>query len=110
GGYIYCNPANWPFDSWVHQSPNIVIVSAYYRLDMFGFLFTPEFVDPELGDFNVGFRDQTQALGWVCTHIGGDPGAVTINSESAGGSSVELHTTANVGRDLFKATIAQSAY
>ncbi|KAJ7194841.1 alpha/beta-hydrolase [Mycena pura] len=113
GGYVFGNPANWPFDSWVHQSPNVVIVSVYYRLDAFGFLSTPELADPALGDFNVGFRDQTQALEWVRAHIGsfgGDPGAVTINGESAGGSSVELHLTANVGRDLFRAAIAQSVF
>ncbi|KAJ7496506.1 Alpha/Beta hydrolase protein [Mycena latifolia] len=113
GGYFYGNPRNWPFDHWIHQSPNVVIVSVYYRLDSFGFLSVPEFSDPALGDFNAGFSDQIEALRWVKAHIaafGGDPRAVTINGESAGGSSVELHLVANTGRDLFRGAIAQSVY
>ncbi|KAJ7478669.1 Alpha/Beta hydrolase protein [Mycena galericulata] len=113
GGYIYGNPRNWPFDQWIHQSPNVVIVSVYYRLDAFGFLAVPEFSDPANGDFNAGFSDQIQALKWVQKHIsafGGNPGAVTINGESAGGSSVELHLVANTGENLFRGVIAQSVY
>ncbi|KAI8990740.1 alpha/beta-hydrolase [Trametes punicea] len=113
GGYVYGNPANWPFDDWIHQSPNVVIVSVYYRLDSFGFLAVPELSDSSLGDLNVGFQDQVQALKWVQKHIdafGGDPSKVTINGESAGGSSVELHLVAHEGQKLFSQAIAQSVY
>lgn len=116
GGYIFGNPANWPFDHWVHQSPNVVIVSVYYRLSSFGFLAHPSFKnDPSLGDLNAGFLDQVQALKWVNEHIasfGGDPKKVTINGESAGGASVELHLVANAGAEkrLFRGAIAQSVY
>jgi carboxylesterase type B len=113
GGYVYGNPRNWPFDSWIHQSPDVVIVSVYYRLDSFGFLATPEFTDPTYGDFNAGFQDQLQALRWVNQYIsafGGDPNRVTINGQSAGGSSVELHMVANQGQQLFHGAIAQSVY
>ncbi|KAH9848631.1 alpha/beta-hydrolase [Lenzites betulinus] len=113
GGYVYGNPANWPFDDWVHQSPNVVIVSVYYRLDSFGFLAVPELANSALGDLNAGFRDQVQALRWVQQHIhafGGDPSKVTINGESAGGSSVELHLVAHEGQKLFSQAIAQSVY
>lgn len=112
-GYVFGNPRNWPFDHWIRQSPNVVIVSVYYRLDSFGFLATPEFRNPVFGDFNAGFKDQIQALTWVKTHIdafGGDPNKVTINGESAGGSSVELHLVANIQRQLFSGAIAQSVY
>lgn len=90
-----------------------MIVSLYYRLDSFGFLATPEFTDPAYGDFNVGFLDQLEALRWVNQHIrafGGDPNRVTINGQSAGGSSVELHMVANQGQQLFHGAIAQSVY
>ncbi|KAI9460673.1 Alpha/Beta hydrolase protein [Boletus coccyginus] len=113
GGYVYGNPRNWPFDNWVHQSPNVVIVSVYYRLDSFGFLAAPEFTDPTYGDFNPGILDQVQALRWVNQYIGafgGDPNRVTINGQSAGGSSVELHMIANRGQQLFHGAIAQSVY
>lgn len=112
-GYVYGNPRNWPFDHWVQQSPNVVIVSVYYRLDSFGFLSTPEFGDSTLGDLNAGFSDQIQALRWVQSNIaafGGDPSRVTINGESAGGSSVELHLVTKNKEKLFSAAIAQSVY
>jgi hypothetical protein len=112
-GYIYGNPRNWPFDHWINQSPNVIIVSVYYRLSSFGFLATPAFRDATNGDFNAGFLDQVQALKWVKENIGsfgGDPGMVTIDGESAGGSSVELHLVANEGERLFSQAIAQSVY
>ncbi|CAK5266614.1 unnamed protein product [Mycena citricolor] len=112
GGYIYGNPRNWPFDPWVHQSPDVVIVSVYYRLSAFGFLSTPEFSNSANGDFNVGFQDQIEALKWVQSNIhafGGDKNKVTINGESAGGASVELHSIANVHPN-FQGIIAQSVY
>ncbi|TFY65960.1 hypothetical protein EVG20_g5126 [Dentipellis fragilis] len=113
GGYVYGNPRNWPFDHWIHQSPNVVIVSVYYRLDAFGFLAVDQFSDSTHGDLNVGFQDQVQALKWVKQYIsafGGNPGEVTINGESAGGSSVELHLTARQEESLFSRAIAQSVY
>ncbi|EMD37060.1 hypothetical protein CERSUDRAFT_137491 [Gelatoporia subvermispora B] len=114
GGYLYGNPANWPFDGWVHQSPNVVIVSVYYRLDSFGFLSHSAFqTDPSLGDLNAGFNDQMQALQWVKQHIsafGGNPNKVTINGQSAGASSVELHLVAKESEQLFSGAIAQSVF
>ncbi|KAF9254563.1 alpha/beta-hydrolase [Marasmius fiardii PR-910] len=111
GGYIFGNPRNWPFDHWIRQSPNVVVVSIYYRLDAFGFLTAPEFVDPKNGDNNAGFLDQIQALKWVQANIrsfGGDPSKVTINGQSAGGGSVEHHLLANEEPRLFSGAIAQS--
>ncbi|TEB21206.1 EstA protein [Coprinellus micaceus] len=113
GGYIYGNPRNWPFDHWVNQSPNVVIVSVYYRLSSFGFLSVPEMKDSQTGALNAGFLDQIEALRWVKRNIasfGGDPNKVTINGESAGGASVELHLVAKEGERLFSQAIAQSVY
>ncbi len=114
GGYVYGNPANWPFDHWIEQSPDIVVVSVYYRLSSFGFLATPEFNDSSNGDFNAGFLDQVEALRWVRQNIasfGGDPSKVTINGQSAGGGSVELHLVANHGSEaFFSGAIPQSIY
>lgn len=88
----------------------------YYRLSSFGFLAHPSFRDNNgvNGDFNAGFLDQVEALKWVQENIasfGGNPGKVTINGQSAGGSSVELHLVANGGGEggkLFHQGIAQS--
>ncbi|KAI0342414.1 alpha/beta-hydrolase [Trametopsis cervina] len=112
--YVYGNPANWPFDDWIQQVPEVLVVSVYYRLDSFGFLAHPAFATrPELGDLNVGLLDQIEALRWVQNHIaafGGDPSQVTINGQSAGGSSVELHLVAPQTAGLFNKAIAQSVY
>ncbi|KAL0578095.1 hypothetical protein V5O48_003913 [Marasmius crinis-equi] len=113
GGYVNGNPQNWPFDHWIQQSPNIVAVSIYYRLDAFGFLTHPDFASSENGDLNPGFLDQVEALRWVKANIesfGGDPSKVTINGESAGGGSVQHHLVAEEGEPLFSGAIAQSVY
>jgi carboxylesterase type B len=111
---VFGNPVNWPFDHWVHQVPEVVVVSVYYRLDSLGFLTHPAFAtNPELGDLNAGFLDQIEALKWVQKHVsafGGDPTQVTINGESAGGSSVELHLVAPQSGGLFSKAIAQSVF
>ncbi|KAF8960057.1 Alpha/Beta hydrolase protein [Flammula alnicola] len=93
GGYTYGNPANWPFDHWVNQSPNVVIVSVYYRLSSFEF---------RNGDLNAGFLDQIQALKWVKENIDSFGETPT--------NSVELHLVANEGEKLFSQAIAQSVY
>ena len=56
--YYYGNPAAFPFEHWIAQSPNVVIVSVYYRLDSIGFLAAPELAnDPSLGVLNAGFLE-----------------------------------------------------
>ena len=95
----------------MHQSQNVVVVSIYYRLSSFGFLATPAFRDGTIGDLNAGFLDQIEALCWVKGNIasfGGNPNQVTINGESAGGSSVELHLVAKNIERHFHGAIAQS--
>ncbi|KAI0704001.1 alpha/beta-hydrolase [Earliella scabrosa] len=113
GAHVFGNPRNWPFDHWVHQSPNVVIVSIYYRLDSLGFLAAPELMSEGVGDANVALYDQIEALKWVQKHIdafGGDPGKVTINGQSASARSVELHLLAKESRGLFSQAIVQSVF
>ncbi|KAI0795490.1 alpha/beta-hydrolase [Abortiporus biennis] len=114
GAYTYGNPGQWPFDHWVQQVPHVVIVSVYYRLGVYGFLAHPEFLsNSTLGDLNAGFQDQTEALRWVQKHIsafGGDPGRVTIDGDSAGGTVVALRMVVPHMEGLFHAGIAQSAW
>ncbi|KAG9313814.1 Alpha/Beta hydrolase protein [Chiua virens] len=103
GTHVSGNSRNWPFDDWVHQSPNVVVVSMYYRLNSFGWLATPDFKDSAYGDFNV--------KQYIVTS-GGDPDRVTINGQSAAGACVELNMVASHarGEQLFRRTIAQSVY
>lgn len=90
---------------------DIVVVTINYRLGALGFL-----ADPALGRYgavgNYGLADQQAALRWVRDNIaafGGDPSAVTIAGESAGGMAVCDHLVAPGSAGLFRAAIIQSA-
>jgi para-nitrobenzyl esterase len=103
---------------------NIIVVTINYRLGSLGFLAasvlaaTAPDAFQNTGDAgNYGLMDQQFALAWVQRNIaafGGDPDAMTIGGESAGGLSVssQLASTNTVrsltGRDLFRAAIIES--
>lgn len=112
GAFKAGNPLAWPFDHWVEQFPDVVVVSVYYRLGIFGFLSAPNAKGAL--DYNAGFLDQLAALKWVKENIanfGGDPQKITINGQSAGGLSMELHLVANGGKQtLFQQVIGQSMW
>ncbi|KIM26791.1 hypothetical protein M408DRAFT_177761 [Serendipita vermifera MAFF 305830] len=114
GGFLGGNPLSWPFEHWVEQFPNTVIVSIYYRLSIFGFLAAPSGEKSAGFDANSGFLDQLEALRWVKKNIGffgGDNTRITIDGQSAGGASVVLHLLANGGnQQLFQQAIAQSIF
>lgn len=59
--------------------------------------------DPELPG-NNGLKDQSLALRWVKDNIaqfGGDPDAVTIVGNSAGGASVHYHTLSPLSKGWY---------
>ncbi|KAH8116209.1 Carboxylesterase [Phellopilus nigrolimitatus] len=93
GGNTYGTPQGFPLYDWVNQSsPKVVGVSVGYRLGLLGFL-AGAAVQAD-GAANAGLLDQRAALDWVQRHIarfGGDPSAVTIDGESAGGADVVMH-------------------
>lgn len=92
---------------------NMVVVTANYRVGLFGFLASAEVEDDPTASVNNGLRDQRKALEWVQKYIrqfGGDPNHVTIGGASAGGASVFYQLTAYEGRNdsLFSAAAAES--
>jgi para-nitrobenzyl esterase len=103
---------------------NIIVVTINYRLRSLGFLAASVLVATEANAFenvgdagNYGLMDQQFAMAWVHDNIaafGGDPKAVTIGGESAGGLSVSTHLASTntfrglTGRDLFRAAIIES--
>jgi para-nitrobenzyl esterase len=91
----------------------IVYVSINYRLGALGYLDFTRYSTPERPfESNLGLRDQVAALAWVRANIrafGGDPDAVTLFGESAGGNAVTTLMTVPAAAGLFQRAIAQSA-
>ena len=91
----------------------VILVSANYRLGVFGFFAHPELTQesPHRSSGNYGLLDQIQALRWVQENIskfGGDPANVTIFGESAGSMDVNSLLAAPIAKGLFVRAIAES--
>uniref|UniRef100_A0A8W7Q476 Carboxylic ester hydrolase n=1 Tax=Anopheles coluzzii TaxID=1518534 RepID=A0A8W7Q476_ANOCL len=85
----------------------VILVTLQYRLGVLGFLSTGD----AHATGNYGMLDQVLALRWVNRHIsafGGDPHAVTLFGESAGGASVQLHMMSPLSVGLFQRAIIMS--
>jgi para-nitrobenzyl esterase len=91
---------------------DVVFVSFNYRLGALGFSDLTRYSTPARPiESNLGLRDQVAALEWVRDNIaafGGDPDAVTIFGESAGGTSVTTLLAVPAARGLFHRAVAQS--
>jgi len=94
------------------QKYGVVVVTLNYRLGALGFLALPALTGEGGGaSGNYGLLDQQAALKWVQTNItafGGNPAAITIAGESAGGMSVCAHLASPVSAGLFGKAIIQS--
>ena len=115
GSYGWGGTADPLYDgaNFVKENPDIVMVTVGYRTGIMGFI---DFsVVPGGEDYpdapNLGLWDQIAALRWVRKNIaafGGDPDAVTIFGESAGGGSVSLLPITPAAKGLFRRIIAES--
>jgi para-nitrobenzyl esterase len=110
-GGAFVNGSSGIYDSrWMASRGDIVVVTLNYRLGALGFLAHPS-LGPAGAVGNYGLADQQAAMRWVHDNIasfGGDPNAVTIAGESAGGMSVCDHLVAPASTGLFRAAIIQS--
>ncbi|HET7101179.1 MAG TPA: carboxylesterase/lipase family protein [Terriglobia bacterium] len=91
----------------------VVVVSANYRLGIFGFFAHPALAQesPHHAAGNYGLMDQVAALRWVKENIsafGGDPNNVTIFGESAGSWSVSQLMASPLAKGLFQKAIGES--
>lgn len=105
GGYFAGSPSSPWYDGASFNRDGVVTVSVSYRLGFDGF----GWIDG--APLNRGLLDQIAALEWVRDNIaafGGDPAAVTIGGQSAGGGSVLALMAAPRARGLFRGVIAQS--
>lgn len=84
----------------------VVVVNVTYRLGLLGYL-----GDGASRPANLGLLDQIEALRWVRTNIaafGGDPDAVTVFGQSAGGDATAHLMIAKGAEGLFHRAIIQS--
>ncbi|XP_044742128.1 acetylcholinesterase 4 [Chrysoperla carnea] len=86
----------------------IVVITANYRLNVFGFLC---FGNHESRG-NMGLFDQYMVLLWIQENIsqfGGDPNIVTFMGYSSGATSILYHLTSPRTKDLFSHVILMSS-
>jgi len=114
GGGNYAGTASGNnFDGESLARRGVVLVTANYRLSVFGFLAHPELTkeSPHHASGNYGLMDQIAALKWVRDNIaklGGDPANVTIFGQSAGAVDVNVLMTSPQAKGLFHKVIAES--
>jgi len=112
GGGLTTGAGDQHDGSLIVNTDHIIVVSINYRLGPFGFLNLPGLGTSALtGSGNYGLLDQESALRWVQRNIAGfdgDPHAVTIDGESAGGWSMCALMTSPPARGLFRGAIMQS--
>lgn len=110
GGYSY----ELEFDGEHVARNHILLVTAGYRLGVFGFFAHDDLAAqaPGMPQGNVGLEDQLAALRWVRRNIasfGGDPDRITVAGQSAGGMSVQCHMASPMAKGLFQGAILMSS-
>lgn len=101
------------YDGAALAKKGVVVVTANYRLGVFGFLAHPELTaeSPTHASGNYAILDHVAALQWVQKNIaafGGDPSRVTIFGESAGSWSVNVVQATPLAEGLFHRAIGES--
>jgi len=113
GGNVAGSAIEPLFNGETFARHGVILVSANYRLGVFGFLAHPELTSESShhSSGNYALLDQIQALRWVQENIasfGGDPANVTIFGESAGSMDVNTLLTMPMSKGLFARAIAES--
>ena len=113
GAGIMGSTARPYYDGNALAKKGVVVVSANYRLGVFGWFAHPELTkeSEHHSSGNYGVLDQIAALQWVRKNIaqfGGDPDKVTIFGQSAGCGAVNLLAVSPLAKGLFRAGIGQS--
>jgi para-nitrobenzyl esterase len=112
GGGFYSGSAALYRAERLAEKGDVLVVTANYRLGVFGFLAHPSLdgqVGGQSGDY--GLQDQQAALRWVqrnATSFGGDPDNVTLVGESAGSVSTCSQLAAPSSAGLFDRAIMES--
>ena len=99
------------FDDPVWAQKGVIGVTINYRLGPMGFLVLPELKKEAGHTGNYGLFDQLCAMKWIRDNIaafGGDPEAITIMGQSAGGMSVQQHCLSPLSEGLFRGAVMSS--
>ena len=113
GGFVNGSGTAALYDGSALARQGVVVVTINYRLGRFGFFAHPALTAQAKGEpvGNYGLMDMIAALKWVHANIaafGGDPKAVTIFGESAGGIAVNDLMISPAARGLFVRAITES--
>ena len=113
GGNFAGSSSEAMFDGESLARRGVVLVSANYRLGIFGFYEHPELTaeSEHHASGNYGLMDQVAALKWVQQNIalfGGDPRNVTIFGESAGALDINVLMTSPLTKGLYTRLIGES--
>ena len=113
GGSKGANEIEPSYDGGRLAKRGVIVVTANYRLGLFGFLAHPELSaeSPHHVSGNYALLDQIAAMNWVKANIakfGGDPANVTISGQSAGSYSVGFLMTSPLAKGLFAKAIGFS--
>lgn len=108
-GYSYLNC----YDGESFCKRGMIMVSASYRLNVFGFMAHPELTaeSEHHSSGNYGVMDQVAAIKWVKENIsnfGGDPNHIALFGQSAGGMSVMNMSLTPLTDGMFQYAIIQS--
>lgn len=113
GGNAAGDASEYRYDGASMAKKGMVVVTANYRLNVFGNLAHPELSaeSPYGASGNYGSLDQVAALNWVKENIaafGGDPNRITIAGESAGSIGVSTLMASPLSKDLIAGAIGES--
>lgn len=113
GGFVGGGATDALFNGAALARKGVVVVTINYRLGVFGFLAHPQLSSesPHHSSGNYGLLDQLAALQWVRDNIaafGGNPQAVTLFGQSAGGASVLFLMSSDRARGLLRGAIVES--
>lgn len=115
GGYAWGGTSDPLYNgkNFVKEYPDVIMVSANYRIGMFGFIDLAKVPGGEAypDSTRLGILDQLESIRWVKENIeafGGDPDNITIFGESAGAGTISAILTMEFEDELFQKAIIES--
>lgn len=112
GGNVAGSGDELRYDGELLAREGIIVVTANYRLGVFGFLAHPDLsAETDHSSGNYGLLDQVAALQWVKDNIaafGGNPNQITIGGESAGSIDCSMLMTSPLSRGNIAGVLGQS--